>query len=200
MFRASDCDGVTGALLLLDVVARGAVAVEPGLRLLAVDRVPDDEDAYLAWGLDRSDQPVAVYVTSRPTDRPKLRRAVAPLACELDRSLLPESTSGLVGPRGRILAIAAGFTGDLAAGPAHVIPGWALERWRWGAGRREEAPEIWLECLDPEADTAPSRADVDVTTLDAEPPEPPSLPPALTAAEVHSLIGPAGAGWPEAPP
>ena len=110
-------------LFLLHSIILDPDCLEPGLRLLAMDRVPDRQ-AYLAWGLDRCDRPVLLYVARGVVHRRDLREAVVPLAHALYGQRSREFGDAQTG---RVLAVAAAYSSDLLSGCPTVLDDWTLE-------------------------------------------------------------------------
>ena len=110
-------------LFLLHSIILDPDCLEPGLRLLAMDRVPDRQ-AYLAWGLDRCDRPVLLYVAGGVVGRRDLREAVVPLAHALYGQRSREFGDARTG---RVLAVAAAYSSDLLSGCPTVMDDWTLE-------------------------------------------------------------------------
>ena len=110
-------------LFLLHSIILDPDCLEPGLRLLAMDRVPDRQ-AYLAWGLDRCDRPVLLYVARGVVRRRDLREAVVPLAHALYGQRSREFGDAQTG---RVLAVAAAYSSDLLSGCPTVLDDWTLE-------------------------------------------------------------------------
>ena len=109
-----------------------------------MDQAPNGR-ACLAWGLDRRDRPVALYVTCGLVQGRRLMEDMAPLIRTLPE-LCPgaDATSGLPrgGPRGRILAVGSDFSQDLLRGPSNLPRGWALDLVLWSDDPVDTAAEL----------------------------------------------------------
>ena len=119
-------------LLILHALIEDAGCLEGGLRLLAMDRPSRDHCA--AWGFDRDDRSVVVYVASGEVRSGDLEQWL-------------ESGSGArERTAGRLLVLAPRFGADLA------LKDWTVEPWQWGREESDRA-DVWIEPFEPEADT-----------------------------------------------
>jgi len=140
---------------------------------------------YAAWGLDRRDRPVILYVARGTVGRRDLREAVTS-----DTSPQPGD-----GSTGRVLALGTHFETDLLGSPP-LLDDWGLELLLWRTGVAQAAGEIVIEVVDA-GDS--EREDSSVSSSAAagdEPIEPQQGETAmkaggvlLTAEEVESLVG-----------
>ena len=73
---ASEPGAQVSPLLILHSVIRDPACVEQGLRLLAMDH-PTGRDGCMAWGLDRENRPVAIYVASSEIRFEHLKAGIA---------------------------------------------------------------------------------------------------------------------------
>ena len=160
----------THALRLLHAIIREPDSLETGLRLLGMENAREGE-ACLAWGLDQGGRRVVLYVTSRGVRGHEVCTAVAPVTRLRGHGA------------GRILVIAAAFDDDLLQGSPDLLGEWGIELCLWS-----ESPE---PVLAKSASPDESREDAEAERSEEEPwePETPGPPPALSPAEVESLVG-----------
>ena len=166
----SESSRPTHALRLLHAIIREPDSLETGLRILGMENAREGE-ACLAWGLDQGGGQVVLYVTSRSVRGHEVCTAVAPVTRLRGHGV------------GRILVIAAAFDDDLLQGSPDLLGEWGIELCLWS----EDPEPVLAQSASPDE----SREDAEAERSEDEPwePETPSPPPALSQAEVESLVG-----------
>ena len=188
----TDSNHRVDTLLLFRAIIEDPGSLEAGLRLLTVDRV-QSQDAYVAWGLDRIQRPVVVYVTGATVERRQINEALTPWIDA--RSTSPSKSRSISDDAaGRVLAIATDFGAHLRFGPPVVFRDWEVELLLWN-GAAQTTDEILLESL--EATNRDGVGAGDSRGEESEAPSGDADPPGagrarLTPEEIESLVG----SWP----
>ena len=136
------------ALEFLHSIVLDPGCLEAGLRFLEMER-SGSADACLAWGFDRNDDPVALYISSDLVRRHELESALSRSEQWLGGLAPSISAPAETGARnrrgGRILVLARRFADDLVTDRS--LGGIATELLRWT--RTASAPgDILVEALD----------------------------------------------------
>ena len=124
-----------GSLDVLKHIVRSPDSLEPGLRVLAVNksRIPA---TFLAWGLDSLDRAILLSLTSGPAGESHLTEAlvwgnsIGTRPIGPPKSAAPRDQEGGEDRGGRVLLVAASFTGEAARQAAKPGGSCTVELWR----------------------------------------------------------------------